>query len=360
MITLYIAGGCGEHGRNCFYVRTDHHCFLVDCGVMPDTGHEEYRYPRLSQEQIRSIDGIFLTHSHADHSGGLEWIKAQGFHGPVIATRQTITQLPAFANDVIYLEDIAPDGSGCFHGINLIWGRSGHCCGSVWYHFTDHDKSILFSGDYTEDTLAYQCDLIRGQSADLAVLDCAYGSRHKLSYEAACSSLIRLIRTALNQNQPVFLPVPKYGRGLELLMLFASNHIDTRYYGDDTFMQNLSDQSRDSFWYRSPELSNIQNLESFHGQDHGILFISDPQLRCKTAQQSVCQILNRGGCGIMTGTVEAGSFSDALIHQDFMTLCTYPVHLNETQYYQLSEQNNFKQAIPYHSEEYPVRADITL
>ena len=31
---LKIAGGCGEHGRNCFYVEAKNVTFLVDCGVM--------------------------------------------------------------------------------------------------------------------------------------------------------------------------------------------------------------------------------------------------------------------------------------------------------------------------------------
>ena len=34
---LIIAGGVGEHGRNCFYVRGETIRFLVDCGKMADT-----------------------------------------------------------------------------------------------------------------------------------------------------------------------------------------------------------------------------------------------------------------------------------------------------------------------------------
>lgn len=31
---LFIAGGCGEHGRNCFYVEQNSAAFLVDCGLL--------------------------------------------------------------------------------------------------------------------------------------------------------------------------------------------------------------------------------------------------------------------------------------------------------------------------------------
>ena len=50
---LHIAGGCGEHGRNCFHVEGTQTNFLLDCGVM--AGEEGGGYPRLSPEQIRSL-----------------------------------------------------------------------------------------------------------------------------------------------------------------------------------------------------------------------------------------------------------------------------------------------------------------
>ncbi len=31
---LYIAGGCGEHGRNCFYITDKFNSIIIDCGMM--------------------------------------------------------------------------------------------------------------------------------------------------------------------------------------------------------------------------------------------------------------------------------------------------------------------------------------
>ena len=59
---LFIAGGVGEHGRNCFYVRGETIRFLVDCGKMADTPEDPY--PRLAAEQISGLNAVFLTHSH--------------------------------------------------------------------------------------------------------------------------------------------------------------------------------------------------------------------------------------------------------------------------------------------------------
>ena len=109
---LYFAGGVGEHGRNCFYVRGESVCFLVDCGVMAESPDD--RYPRLSQEQIDGIDAVFLTHSHADHTGALPWLAERGFSGPVFAAGETLRQLPTKAANSFTLETICPGGRGGF------------------------------------------------------------------------------------------------------------------------------------------------------------------------------------------------------------------------------------------------------
>lgn len=148
---LFIAGGCGEHGRNCFYVEQNSAAFLVDCGLL--AGAED-DLPRLTAEQIQKLRAVFLTHSHADHTGALPWLAQQGYQGPVYATLPTLTQLPFSLNHIQTLESLCPcKGSGSvpeLPGLQVTWGRSGHCAGSVWLRFEWNGKSILFSGDYAE------------------------------------------------------------------------------------------------------------------------------------------------------------------------------------------------------------------
>ena len=152
---IFIAGGVGEHGRNCFYVQGETIRFLVDCGKMAGSAQP---YPNLTPERIRSLQYVFLTHSHADHTGALPWLLEQGFSGTVIASDETFGQLPFSLPDTRTLRSFRPP-----EGLKLRWGRSGHCPGSVWYEFGLEGQTLLFSGDYTDRSLVYETDPIRRQ-----------------------------------------------------------------------------------------------------------------------------------------------------------------------------------------------------
>ena len=350
---LIIAGGVGEHGRNCFYVQGETIRFLVDCGKMADTPEDPY--PHLTREQISGLDAVFLTHSHADHTGALPWLYENGFHGTVIATAETLSQLPFAVQKSRALQELCPDGAGQLQSLSVQWGRSSHCLGSVWYRFAENSKSVFFSGDYTEDTQVYACDPIRNQHADLAVLDCAYGL-DETPYAAACDRLCQETEQLLSTHKLLLFPVPKYGRGLELLKLFSDRLTDAPYYADALFLQNLAEQEAGGFWYR-PVKINVP-VCPYNGQTEGIVFVSDPQLRSKAAQNAAEQVLSLGGAAVMTGTLEKGSYSEELFRQGKMALLRYPVHLNHVQFECLKKQNDFQQTIPYHSKEFSAKRDI--
>ena len=358
---LFIAGGCGEHGRNCFYVEHNDDAFLVDCGLL--AGSDD-NLPRLCTEQIRKIKAVFLTHSHADHTGALPWLVQQGYDGPIYATLPTLTQLPFSLNHIRTLESICP----CkipgtipdICGLQVTWGRSGHCAGSVWLRFDWAGKSFLFSGDYAEHSPLYPCDLLRGQKADLAVLDCAYGTSSadwNLCAKTLCVGTVQ----KLKQTRLLFFPVPKFGRGPEILLLLKQFAPNLKFYGDAHFLHQLREIQLGGPWLLPvpQHFENWVQADVSISRERGIVFLSSPQLTGaagKRAQEMVAQ----GALGVMTGTPDAGSLSEALLKSGKMTFLRYPVHLDAVQYRALVQQNQFEKVIPYHSPEFSCEQRVTV
>lgn len=342
---LKIAGGCGEHGRNCFFV--DYTApFLVDCGIM--AGAEE-PFPNLSDKEIKRLEYVFLTHSHADHTGALPWLYERGFSGVIVAAAPTLEQLPLRPKYSIALKKL----NGEIGGIKFRHGRSGHCQGAVWYEFHVDEKKLLFSGDYTENSLMYHCDPIHDRTADIAVVDCAYGKDSR-SFTECCDEIAAAVSSLKKTHRTIVFPVPKYGRGADLLRLFNEKFPEFTCCGDEHFMSQMNELS-ERRWFRSKTL--YAKLYT-PGTACDILFLSDPQLRSSYSQNITESILAGGGTAIMTGTPEPGSTSERLISSGKMKLLRYPVHQNYDEFTELVKLNKFRRVIPFHSAELTADEDI--
>lgn len=353
---LHIAGGCGEHGRNCFHVIGENTAFLVDCGQM--AGEPGGGYPRLDKAQISGIQCVFLTHSHADHTGALPWLWQQGYSGHVVASRHTLNQLPFPMENGIALEDVCPRGEGDYRNIHIRWGKSGHCVGSVWYQFELEHRSVLFSGDYTEDTRVFACDRLRNKKADLAVLDCAYGLDNS-TYAGYCALLLDRVRQLLEAYPLLVFPVPKFGRGTEILRLFLDSGVPGPYYGDAHICKELTKSDVYAPWYKPGTYIPSDVVLPCTGMEKaGIVFLSNPQLHTENTRTLAQTALIHGGFAVMTGTVEQGTFSAALLDQGSMELIRYPVHLGHSRYQVLASQNSFAKVIPYHSADFDPKTII--
>ena len=147
LMRVTFAGGVGEHGRNCFLVEADSLAFLVDCGVMAGARQP---YPALTETQVRSLRYVFLTHSHADHTGALEWLAGLGCTATVVAARPTLEQLGKLPLPAQTLETFASPA-----GLALHWGRSGHCGGQRMV--------CIFAGRAAGASAAFQRRLYRAQ-----------------------------------------------------------------------------------------------------------------------------------------------------------------------------------------------------
>ena len=343
---LYIAGGCGEHGRNCFMLDFGDDAVLVDCGLGQDALNPEY--PRLTDEQIRKVRCVFLTHSHSDHVDALPWFFSRGGVRRAVASRETFDQLDFDIEEKIPLDALG--GRLDRLGLAVEHGRTGHCIGAVWYAFEKDGKRALFSGDYIEETAVYANDPIRGRHADIAVLDCAYG-REDVVHTRQCAKLVSLLRDCAQSRRKCFLPVPKYGRSVELLALIKGELPKVRVAAEEGVFKAICEIAQQKEWLKGgTELSGL--AEAFDGgSDFDVLLIGDGQLKKQRNRDIADAIIAGGGTGIITGTPDKGSYIERLMDGGLMTRVRYPVHQCMAQFERLMSLNSFDRAIPYHSPE---------
>ena len=241
MVTVESLGGSGEDARNCFLVSSGGKRFLLDCGVLREISTVKRVYPLITKDIASSIDAVFLSHAHEDHSAALPYLYELGYRGPIFCHSETMLLAKSFMRKwVSYVKDkggILPfDENNIdlldFHplelGVNeisnvkVLAGRSAHILGSLWYHFNFNNTTLLYTGDTCFDSLLLKADEM--PACDILIADAVYAARtidQKRQYENILASVYRTIR----ENGTVLLPVPSNGRGIDLFLYLLEQKV---------------------------------------------------------------------------------------------------------------------------------------
>jgi len=356
---LYLTGEPCSQQRHCYFVKASAASFIVDCGYQRCYPGDEV--PHLTPDQIRSARYLFLTHSHENQSGALAYLFSNGFSGHVVMTAETAQQLHIAVDDPIVLEGLSLPFTEVElpGGLHLIWGRSGHCLGSAWFRIRDGEKSILFSGDYYPAARIHETDAIAGLKADIAVLDCDYGTQSASTRDEQLDALVSAIAEAIEDNRPVLLPVPAYGRGLGIISCVSERLPDVDIFADEHLRRELSQLDATTMWVK-PEASDI--LSSIFVRPIpkefvalGVYFISDPQLDEPDSLVLLRQLLICGARVFMTGTVEVGTYAASLMHSGNARKLRYAIHCTQEEMLSVAAQNDFGRIIAYRSDYAPTQ-----
>ncbi|ASR50040.1 MBL fold metallo-hydrolase [Paenibacillus kribbensis] len=253
MTKLRIWGGAGEHGRSCYVFEGEQHRIMLDCGVKKEGIGQ---YPLFPPQEAQRLSAVLLSHAHEDHSMALPLLYKYGYRGEVWTTRATAEQLGSYfcswhsyvasrggqlpyderdikAITYRFLEDDVPSGvwrEAC-PGMQIMWGRSGHLAGAVWFGVELEGKRLFFSGDYSRESELLAADtpsMGTGNGApgnpvmmpdinlaDVAIMDNAYGM-DKDPQPVKLERLRAELEQILASEGHVLLPVPAFGRGQEL------------------------------------------------------------------------------------------------------------------------------------------------
>lgn len=336
---LYIAGGCGEHGRNSFLLEEEQKSILVDCGLIHG---REASYPKLNCEQIGNIKYLLLTHSHMDHTGAVKWLIQEGFNGKIIASRQTYSQMLYKPDNVMCLDK----NSGCIFlekDLSVEYGESGHCEGALWYIICWKHNKVLFSGDYCETSEIYKCDRLRGKRGNLALLDCAYGY-DEIGSQNSYAEFYQEIAHWIKKGKNVLLPVPKYGRGGDIIKgLLRCGEIPI------VAEECLIEQCKRNKNFSQEDILGLMKYNGEILNRSNVYLICDPQLKKVESRRFATQFIIRKDKIIMTGNIEDDSYSKMLYDSNAVTQKIFYVHQNLKEARDLASKNSFDRIILTHS-----------
>src|SRR3954469_8001132 len=77
-LKIFALGGLHEVGKNCFILEKNEDIIIVDCGIkflngsnLADGTIPNFSYLLANREKIK---GLFITHGHEDHIGGIPYL----------------------------------------------------------------------------------------------------------------------------------------------------------------------------------------------------------------------------------------------------------------------------------------------
>ena len=96
-ISIYALGGLWEVGKNTYCIENENTIIIIDAGVMfpgADLPGVDYVIPDYSKlkNSRQKVKGLFITHGHEDHIGGIPFL-IQNLHIPVIYAPRLAIQL---------------------------------------------------------------------------------------------------------------------------------------------------------------------------------------------------------------------------------------------------------------------------
>ena len=304
---LQFLGAAKTVTGSCFYIECNDMKILVECGLSQGENADEINRAALEYDP-KTIDFVFITHAHLDHSGMLPRLVKDGFRGKIITTPATRDLLelmlydaaniqegdaawetkkairagkppvlPLYTADdvgeVIPLFDIKPYEVlyNLGKGIKYQFLDAGHILGSgtleMWFQDSEREKKIVFSGDIGKKGNPIIRDPSSLVEADFIVMESTYGNRLQKSLKESIDELVEAIRTTFKKGGNVYIPSFAVGRTQDLLYILNSLVREKRLHNIDIYLDSPLAEEVTKVYLAHPEVFDEEAKQRFSTRD---------------------------------------------------------------------------------------------
>lgn len=243
---------------SCFLVTTNKYNFLVDCGMFQGQNKEVMLNVDDFTFAPNTIDFMFLTHAHIDHSGRIPKLYNDGFTGKIYTTKATADLCSIMLPDSghiqemeiewinrkriragkhpvppLYTAEVAADSLKLFEPCNydeviqinddvkVRFRDAGHMLGSaiieLWIRENGKESKAVFTGDLGNNDTPILKDPELIGSADILVMESTYGDRNHKEREDRFERFVDIVNETLDKGGSIVIPSFAVGRTQEIV-----------------------------------------------------------------------------------------------------------------------------------------------
>jgi len=266
MIKVTCLGGAGSVTGSSYLIESANgKKVLVDCGLFQGSQQMEARNLAPWGFDPATLNTLFLTHAHIDHSGRIPKLVKDGFRGRIITSPPTAELCGIMLLDSAHIQEIdaewqtkknkrqsrspilplyttkdAEESIKLFSpverdqliqvepGIRARLRNAGHILGSsileLWVEGSDGEVKVVFSGDIGKPHQLIVKDPFEIFAADYLFVESTYGNRFHRSFEDSKNELLEAIRHAVSNNEKVIIPAFAVERTQEIIYILGEFH----------------------------------------------------------------------------------------------------------------------------------------
>ena len=209
---------------------------LLDAGVK--LGSED-QFPKITDEELRNIDAIFISHAHLDHCGYVPHIYSAEYCGELYATKPTLELMQVLISDYMRISEpsnVSKKGLSemlkhqraveykrevLIKDLKITFIPAGHILGSALIRVTDGKNTLVYTGDINlaKTKLLNGADL-KNLSGDVLITESTYGGKTDIfeSEVSILKSLVYGIKDTIKNGGKVVIPSFAVGRAQEVLL----------------------------------------------------------------------------------------------------------------------------------------------